>query len=237
MTVLQNQVPRIGTSEVVTLTVGGNEVDFFPLLNECVYQWRPVSTCHMEMAKARDKVQSSTFISNFNALVTEIMRRIRPEAVLYVTGYAQFFNDKTDQCDNVTFSRLDPTNFLTKDLRKQLNEMILMINEVIKAVTQVHGAVYVDIDRVFRGHRFCEDGVLEPAPERSDTWFFTVGTQNLSLVDQSGFDRSEPPIQNNARYSLTEIPDMKTFHPTGLGHTGIAQEIVREVLSRLGRSY
>jgi hypothetical protein len=35
--VLHGQVLYIGDSRIVTLTVGGNEVDFFAVLNECIY--------------------------------------------------------------------------------------------------------------------------------------------------------------------------------------------------------
>jgi hypothetical protein len=44
----------------------------------------------------------------------------------------------------------------------------------VGGVARAHGAVYEDVDRVFEGHRFCEEGVVEPELGREGTWFFNV---------------------------------------------------------------
>ena len=148
---LYSQVPRIGDSDVVSITVGGNEVDFFVVLNACVYQWWPLGTCEKEMATARTLVQSTSFINNFNKMVARTKRKVDDnDGVLLVTGYAAFFNDQTEQCNKISFSKRDPTNVLTKELRRDFNEMVRLINDVIKASAEAHGAMYVDVDRTFR---------------------------------------------------------------------------------------
>ena len=35
--------------------------------------------------------------------------------------------------------------------------MVRLINDVIKAAVEAHEAIYVDVDRLFEGHRFCEE--------------------------------------------------------------------------------
>jgi len=228
--VLRTQAPWIGCADIVTLTVGGNEVDFFLLLNECVHQWKPFSTCEAELAKARGLVQSTRFIDNFDRLIAGITRKLRPGAQLMVTGYAQFFNDITDQCGRISFSKTDPSNHLTKELRREFNQMVTMLNDVIKAAAAAHGALYVDMDMVFEGHRFCETGVVEPDPLRSDTWFFNLlypDTDRISSVNYATKAKHQEP-QASLLGPIRDFLDLtKVFHPTSDGHAAIAQEILR----------
>jgi len=221
LTVLRGQVPQIQDSQIVTLTVGGNEVDFFAVLNECVHQWRPLSTCDKESQKSRSSIESSQFIDNYGRLVKEAVQTLKPGARLLVTGYAKFFNEKTEYCDHVTFSRTDPSNLLTREVRTKLNDLINRLNDVIIAAVQTYGAEYIDMDRIFERHRFCEDGVLEPDPGREDTWFFNLRyTEDAELMQQGLLD----PIKDF--FDLT-----RTFHPTSLGHKAIKEEILRQILS------
>ncbi len=231
LSILYSQVPKIGESDIVTITVGGNEVDFFAVLNACVHQWWPSGSCEKEMAKARALVQSSAFLTNFNKMVARTKGVAKPGARLLVTGYAAFFNDETAQCNNVSFSRRNFRNVLTNELRKSFNQMVRMINDVIQAAAEAHEATYVDVDRFFEGHRFCEEGVVEPS-DRNETWFF-----NIAFSDgKSGFDRgpnSNP--QNILPEPVKDFFDLtKTFHPTSLGHQAIAKAIVSLVRSRSG---
>jgi len=41
-----------------------------------------------------------------------------------VTGYTTFFNEQTDQSSYVSFSKTDPSNFLTKKLRKKFKDLV-----------------------------------------------------------------------------------------------------------------
>jgi GDSL-like Lipase/Acylhydrolase family len=144
VSVLHGQVPRIGDSQIVTLTVGGNEVDFFAVLNECLYLWRPFSTCEKEWQRSRSLIESSEFIDNYNKLVKGAVHALKPGARLLVTGYAKFFNQVTDHCSHISFSRTDPSKLLTRSLRAKLNDLISKLNDVVEAAARAHGAEYVD---------------------------------------------------------------------------------------------
>lgn len=235
MTVLRSQVPQIQDSQIVTLTVGGNEVDFFAVLNECIHQWRPTSSCDKEWQKSRSLIESSEFIDNYGRLVKGTVQTLDPGARLLVTGYARFFNADTDQCSHVTFSRTDANNLLTRPVRAKFNDLINKLNDVIKAAAQTHGAEYVDIDHIFHHHRFCEDGVQEPAGSREDTWFFNLkyddapGADTINVAHNANRQGLFDPIRNF--FDLT-----RTFHPTSAGHTAIKDEIVRQILESGKRS-
>jgi len=226
LSILFSQVPKISDSDIVTITVGGNEVDFFAVLNACVHQWWPSEPCEKEMAKARALVQSSTFLANFNKMVAQTKRLVKPDARLLVTGYAAFFNDEAEQCNSVSFSRRDPHNVLTNELRKSFNQMVRMINDVIRAAAEAHEATYVDVDRLFEGHRFCEEGVVEPS-DRNDTWFFNINLKDSESRSSGARDRNAQKVLPE---SIKDFFDLtKTFHPTTLGHQAIAEEIVNLV--------
>lgn len=232
LTVLRGQVPQIEDSQIVTLTVGGNEVDFFGILNECVHQWRPLSTCDTEWQKSMSLIESNEFIDNYGRLVKETVQTLKPGARLLVTGYAKFFNEETEYCDHVTFSRTDPSNLLTREVRTKLNDLINKLNDVIVAAVQTYGAQYIDMDKIFEHHRFCEEGVLEPDPDRDDTWFF-----NLRYTGDAGLIFDDKGTEKLTLQGLLDpIKDFfdltRTFHPTSLGHKAIKEEILRQILNR-----
>ena len=243
LTVLRDQIPHIGMSDLVSITIGGNEANFYPVVSECIYHWRPASTCEAELVKARGLIESSGLWDSLHAVVSGAVRRLKPSALLLVTGYARFFNDRTDYCDRATFSQTRPLDFLTKSKRRELNQLVMMLNDVIRATAEVHGAVYVDIDAAFEGHRFCEEGVHEPDLERSDTWFFNLPPSDMSEAAIGGGRGSDHRHSREVQQristddwhegSVNEFPNIKkwrVFHPTSLGHQGIAEVIVREAI-------
>ncbi|KIX03421.1 uncharacterized protein Z518_06973 [Rhinocladiella mackenziei CBS 650.93] len=237
--VLRNQVPYIRGSDLVTITVGGNEVDFSVILNECIYHWNPTSTCDAELVKARMLIESAVLWNNLDGVISGAIKQLKPNALLLITGYARFFNEETAFCDHATFSQTKPLDYLTKSKRKALNQLVSMLNDVIQAMAEVHGAVYVDLDKAFEGHRFCEEGVKEPDIERSETWFFNLsppdtGTTEIERslqIQAGGLEVDELEVGTS---DILPIKKWRTFHPTSLGHKGISEQIVREVLDRSG---
>jgi lysophospholipase L1-like esterase len=222
-----SQVPRSLVSGddgkvAVTVTVGGNEADFFVLLNACVYGWLPSSgSCEEELVRAEGLVMSNAFLRRFQELVAAVVRRMeeRKGALLLFTGYARFFDAETAWCDTVSFwrGRDAEKRLLTRDVRKRFNGMVDRLNDVIKAAAEAGGARYVDADQLFEGHRFCEPkgpGRVEVAP-----WFFSAGTS-----DDSGEDgRQEQKVIGSPLEDYIEM--IRAFHPTADGHTAIAKAI------------
>lgn len=233
--VLYDQVPHIGNADLVSITVGGNEVDFFVVVNECIYHWHPFSTCEAAVVQSRKLIEAPALRNHFEALVAGASQRLKPGARLLVTGYARFFNDQTEMCDHATFSRTRPLDYLTTQKRKTLNQLVVMINDVIRAAVEVHGATYVDIDAVFHGHRFCEDGVHEPDLERPETWFFNLPRVDMGTILRPHTSEGQPALDRLDRLDRQDWLDIKTWrvlHPTSLGHQAIADEIVRQALRR-----
>jgi hypothetical protein len=127
--------------------------------------------------------------------------------VIYVTGYLGFFNHDDPDCDKTTFhywwAKYNPPwdpriVLLKKALRKELNDLVDQLNNVIRAAVddanrdhgrdQIH---FVDIGRKYMEHRWCEAGDFhEPDPGRQDTWFFLSGWADVAIGDASSTVRS-----------------------------------------------
>ncbi|KAJ9610738.1 hypothetical protein H2200_005515 [Cladophialophora chaetospira] len=231
--ILRDQVPYIGDSELVTLTASGNDVSFFNVVNECVYHWSPLIGCEAQLVKAREIIETSA-LQNLEKVISGAVQHLQPGALFIVTGYATFFNEETDDCDKATFSQTRPLDYLTKAKRRELNQLVRMLNVVIKATAELHGAAYVDIDVAFEGHRFCEAGVKEPDLDRNATWFFNIPPPEVlqTLPQQPLKDESGMPHPEVVPPEWPEMRKWRVFHPTGLGHHGISEVIVREILRR-----
>ena len=222
--VLRSQSWWIGNSDIVSLTVGGNEVDFFVLLNECVQQWHPFSTCEAEMAKSKALIESSTFIDRYDQMLRGL-RKTAPNNRLLVTGYASFFAEETEQCSNISFSVTNQTNLLTKTLRRDFNTLVRSLNDVIKAACYNHAAEYIDMDRIFAGHRFCEPGITEPS-SGAGTWFYNIEYET-NTEDRKHDGRSSQQMTMGPFGEFFNLT--RTFHPTPLGHRAIAQALSKQI--------
>lgn len=232
--IVYKQMSYLGQADWATIQVGGNEVDFFPVLNECIQQWRPLSTCDREIDRARSLIQSGQFVQAFDDMVRHAMGETDIGSKVLVLGYATFFNAQTEQCNRVSFSKTNTANVLSNHLRASFNDLVIMLNTVIEASAKAHGATYVDIDALFDGHRFCEQGVEEPRPDWEGTWFFREAShetayQDTLLLDMDAHGQNQIRLTNSFR----KFSDLtRTFHPTARGHKAIAEH-VGDVMTQL----
>ena len=178
------------------------------------------------MTRAKKLAQSDTLLRSFNTLIRSTMQHSKRGAKVLITGYARFFNDTTSQCDHASFSRRHADNLLTKEVRRNFNQMVDAINFVIKSAAEVHGATYADIDAAFEGHRFCEAEVIEPSDSES-TWFF-----NLKYEQDQVLSATQAFRQTTLPNPFKDFLDLvRTFHPTRLGHKAIADLITKTLVA------
>ncbi|KAH6842747.1 mutanase [Chaetomium sp. MPI-CAGE-AT-0009] len=188
---------------VATLTIGGNDLDFSNLVYYCVitpnnFQWFSGYNrywCVDYEKKARDHMNDLSD-KGLRARLKDAYLRIlsktgRRDTNLYVAGYPLFFNEETSICNDSTFhyfwSGYKPSAgdwrrvWLTKELRKELNDLVRQLNFVIQDAindaNNAHGGKqvhWVDMVPAFRDgrHMWCEEGVYDPDSSRNETWFF-----------------------------------------------------------------
>lgn len=178
-----------------TVSIGGNDLGFFDVLNACIFRFYSFysGTCESALAAADVAIASPDFELRLMLILREVLDKVKwerhPEFAITVTGYARFFNEHTKKCDDVSLgvwwggNGITRGPKLTRGLRMRINRLVEAVNEKIRRTVEgVNGAfagmervVFVNFDEVFEGHRFCEEGVVEPDYGREETWFFLPG--------------------------------------------------------------
>ncbi|KAI0460323.1 SGNH hydrolase [Xylaria acuta] len=187
----ESQIDRFNASlpaDFALLSIGGNDLGFFEVMNACVFRFYNFysGTCETALAHSRASLESDEFEIRLRIVIMEILDKVRwekkPRFAVTVTGYARFFNELTDGCDDMSFGVWWDGPRLTKKLRSEMNALVLTVNAKLRKTIDAINAdftndkvIFVDYDNAFDGHRFCEPNATEPDYERVDTWFFLVG--------------------------------------------------------------
>ncbi|KAL8334680.1 hypothetical protein RB598_009100 [Gaeumannomyces tritici] len=205
-------------ADFATLSVGGNDLGFFDVINACVFRFYSYysGTCEAALGRAAELVAADDFELRLQVALLELLDGVawerRPRFAVAVTGYARFFDATTAECDGLSLGVWWGGPRLSRALRARMNGLVLAANAKLRAVVaRVNGrfagaarpkALFVDYDGGFDGHRFCEQGVAEPDYGRSDTWFFLVGG-----LDNGGNSTGDPDDGAPPEGALLVDPD------------------------------
>ncbi|CAK7211913.1 hypothetical protein SCUCBS95973_001285 [Sporothrix curviconia] len=114
--------PTLAALDFLTLSIGGNDLGFFDVINACVFRFYGYysGTCEAALLAAEalvaeddlDHDHPSTSPTSFSArlivILLQLLERVRwekrPQFRILVTGYARFFNADTDLCDSCSMS-------------------------------------------------------------------------------------------------------------------------------------
>jgi len=132
-----------GTTDLVTLSIGGNDAGFSSVITQCAKPWP--YTCTTEMSNARSFI-TNTLPGQLDALYTEIQTRA-PYARVIVVGYPRLFNG--EECN--FFARISSTE------QRDLNAIADLLASKISGVAAAHGFEFLDVRSPFDGHRVCDD--------------------------------------------------------------------------------
>ncbi|KAK4447081.1 SGNH hydrolase-type esterase domain-containing protein [Podospora aff. communis PSN243] len=211
---ISRQIARLpGNLDLVVLTAGGNDLCLNALITNCIMS--PLATNHgcQEIVRLAQTGLNTYFEENVRTLLEELLPKMRPQGVIILAGYAQFFDATTDACtdENWTFGSISgrPSLPLTRSLRAQMNEMVIQTNirlaRAARRMDRVRNNIrvgFADWDAwpsVLRG-RFCERG-MDPDPKRTPTLQFIkrdthplrIGRLHDELRRRDGEDNSTEP--------------------------------------------
>jgi lysophospholipase L1-like esterase len=231
--ILETQVPALSDDlDLLTISAGGNDIGLSPILSNCVYQFYMASedACKNSIQEAARRVASrDQLYKNITTLIDATKPKMRPDGIIYVTGYAGFFGVADDTCDNVTWavwSTVESSKqYLKLELRQTLNALVRAVNGILEQVVSDSGpgVRFIDYDaqiEALRG-RYCEAGVAEPAPNRPALAFYewnTVdnGEDPKKLRNRTGEDvpkgSFEGDIAERINKTLREHPEWE-FDP------------------------
>lgn len=279
--ILQNQFRDRPTSiqrpnwgdrpQFVTLSMGGNDIGFKELVATCIYSIpiNPFKNCAQVIAYSQQRANSDDFINDAQGVIIAALNkgasRGVPDFKVFVTGYAQFFNEHNPQCNHVSFRPrwlpLARREYLTVEKRQALNKIAKDLNAALAtavmraSIGAPNRASFVNYDRQFEGHRFCDRE--EPNPDDPNTWFFTFGSNEAAV---GKFLNSIPQVhallsgQSNQSMTYDEffhvvseaagdnegkrengVGAFRIFHPKPMGHSVIAS-ILRNKISAAART-
>lgn len=176
--------------DFATLSVGGNDLGFFDVMNACIFRFYSFysGTCEAALAASDAAIASDVFEQRLEVILQEILDKVvwekRPRFTITVTGYARFFNEITPECDDMSLGVWYGGPKLSQYIRTRMNELVVATNAKLQRTVDIVNnrfsgerpkVLFVNYDTLFEGHRFCEPGVIEPAYDRVDSWFFLVG--------------------------------------------------------------
>lgn len=138
--------------KAITLTMGGNDVDFGGKISKCIM---PVNICELATDVGRKKlgVEIKEQFKNLTTLYQEL-HDTSPSTKIYVLGYPQVINGVAGDIDCVGYS----IGGLDASERRAMAEGYSYINQVIEAAAKYVGVKYIYVEDALNSHRIC-DGV------------------------------------------------------------------------------
>lgn len=137
--------------KVITLTAGGNDVDFGGKLETCVGLFSP-NDCMWAKVKNRSRLKNDLKgqFDRLKSLYEELKAATNNRAKIYVLGYPQFINGAPGAPCVSTFN-LNPRE------REMITNSVMYYNSVIRQAAKAAGVKYVDIENAFGNHWLCGD--------------------------------------------------------------------------------
>lgn len=135
--------------KVVTLTMGGNDVDFGGKLSSCAVLANFTCDTATEQGRKDLGVIIKRQFEKFANLYSDL-QKASPDTKIYVLGYPQIILDRNDVQCSLSTAGLDV------DERKVMVAGYWYINQVIKTAANKAGVKYIDISNALVGHRLCE---------------------------------------------------------------------------------
>ncbi|OAX85356.1 hypothetical protein ACJ72_00285 [Emergomyces africanus] len=188
---ISKQIKALRPTDVVTLSIGGNDAGFFDILNACVYRFYGLRSgnCKEQLQKSTKIISSDQFADAYHNTLTDILAKgTGPHFRLLALGYSPFFDETfTDDCNSKSFGywkMWQPK--LTVKLRRQLNDVSLHLNSRILEIIEARvddRIVWVDWASKFKGHLFCPPGKGR-ASVGDDTWFFDVDFRSANSTSE-----------------------------------------------------
>jgi lysophospholipase L1-like esterase len=157
-------------TDLVTLTVGGNDIGFAFLVIHCIAlpNW---FLCDQQISQSKSDI-SNKLAGKLNTLYAEIHNRA-PNSLVAVTGYPRPF------AHSYWWDAYCPAaNHLSYDRRNKLNTLVDQLNGQIAAAASASGFIFVDPNPYFSGHGVCSS---DPYLRHMRDWV-SSGNGNIANV-------------------------------------------------------
>lgn len=141
---MPKQYPALSTgTDYVTLTLGGNDIGFAPVVTECAKpSWW--GNCGKAVDEAVAKA-NNVLPGQLRDVYSQVRTRA-PKAKIVVAGYPRLFNGR--DCSWATF--------FSADEMRRMNDAADLLNSRIQQAASGAGFAFVDVREQFTGHAVCD---------------------------------------------------------------------------------
>ncbi len=155
--------------EVITISIGGNDIGFSDKIKSCILLDISDGTCFNTF---EDRAELLIEINNLIPKLADTYRKLKVNNNrIYVIGYPKIIGDNGNCAVNVQFNNSEA------DFANKLTELL---NDGIETAAKRAGVVYVDIEESLSGYRLCE----KPSDE---VFVHGVGEGLSDFFDGDGF--------------------------------------------------
>ncbi|MFI5484569.1 SGNH/GDSL hydrolase family protein [Micromonospora echinaurantiaca] len=145
-----------GTTTLVSVTVGGNDVGFANIMTTCVLYGTTECVAAVQAAEDKARAELPTLL---RTVYTGIRNRA-PSARVVVVGYPVFY-----QLGTVCVG-------LSATSRAKINEGINLVDDITRSAAQAAGFTFADVRSQFVGHQLCSYG---------EKWLHALNFANLGI--------------------------------------------------------
>ncbi len=186
--------------KVVTIGVGGNDIDFSNKVKSCIV---PLTCSWASDLRYSSAKQIQTELFNSLDEFYDQLFDASSATTFIVIGYPNVISENDESCA--------PNVLLNATERRYAKELVSYMNLTIQAVAAKHGFKYIDISNSLQGDRLCDESYDGKA------------VQGLTLGD----DHAVPIVISTPLGLKTLYVGFgnESFHPTHIGHEMIASEI------------
>lgn len=173
------------TPQVMTISVGGNDMGFADILIRCI----GLDTCY---ANYEDRLELFSEVSNLfprlSSTYTQLKQASPASLRVYVVGYPELVDAFGNCALNV---------HLNYDERLFVNTLAYHLDSVVRAAAEQAGVTYLDVSDALHGHRLCETSSANVAVNG-----LTVGNDVLDFLFVHGPIAKESYHPNNLGHEL-----------------------------------
>ncbi len=201
-------------TNVITLTVGGDDLGFAHTLWWCVANGCLAVPADI-LQQTRDQLSSG-----LSAALTKL-RLQAPNATMFLLGYPRLFVDGGQECQDLSVVTSGLTFKLSRSDQQNLNVRGDALNAVLQEVAAEEGVHFVPVS--FQGHELCSGG-------QRYLWGTKVSLPESDNTDQSRFHPTRAGQQSYARALqsyLNQLPNTFPRKPNGFPDNPPAQPGLR----------
>jgi lysophospholipase L1-like esterase len=225
--VLAEQVGLVSAgTDYVTISVGGNDVGFSTVINQCALPgW--LGNCSASIDAGLHTLRTTLPASL--AAVYAAVRARAPGATVVVTGYPLLFNG----------SDCNPLTFFTASEEARINAGTVELNQLIRTQAAAAGFRFVDAEPAFVGHAWCD-----PQPWINGLTFPVVNSYHPNIAGHTAYATlvgralfGSPAVEAATRLdaAAARLPAVRSAHgPTRIGVPDLNRPKIARAAARAG---